>query len=107
MSGMGDRNVDKGKKKRRYQPGAGREVSWRDADAGTLRDLICAVTGTGCAVRFGYSRDRGAYCIGVIGDGEPYTVWAGHAEELDIRIESLLQAFLAGERDNGKADNGA
>lgn len=97
MSAMGDRNVDKRAKKRRYTEKRERFANWAISDAEQLRDTIAAVSSTGCAIRFGYSKDGGAYCIGIIGDGDPYTVWAGDHEELDIKLKDLEASFHDGE----------
>lgn len=94
MSAMGDKKLDKSKGKRRYNEGSAREVSWGDVDAATLREVVTAVTSTGCAIRLGYSRDKGAFAIGIVGDGEPYTIWAGSEDELAMKFEKLLQSFM-------------
>lgn len=85
--------MDKGKGKRRYHETTGKTVSWTHVDAEQIRDTITAVSGTGCAIRFGYSRDNGAYCIGIIGDGEPYTVWAASIEEVNAKLGDLERSF--------------
>lgn len=98
MSAIGDRNLDKGKKARRYNESPGPTANWERADAEQLRATISAVTGTGCAIRLGYSRDGGAYCVGIIGDGDPYTIWAGNSEELDVKLRTLESSFSGPEK---------
>lgn len=93
MSAMGDKKLDKSKSKRRYQEASVRAADWREVNSELLKDCISTVTATGCAIRFGYSRDRGAFAIGIVGDGEPYTIWAGSIDELDIKMEKLMQSF--------------
>jgi hypothetical protein len=58
------------------------------ADFEALAKAIAAVTQHGFAIRFGYTRDLGAYAVGVIGDGDPYTEFIRPTEDID--------AFLAG-----------
>lgn len=99
MSIMGDKKSSKSKPSRRYSEASTGEVSWADVLPETLSDLIHAVTATGCAIRFGYSRDKGAYAIGILGDGEPYTVWAHGSEQLDIKIVGLMAAFQKSSKD--------
>lgn len=93
MSAFGDRNIDKKSKKRRYQQSSVGNADWARVQANALIRCVESVTRTGCAIRLGYSRDGGAYAIGIIGDGDPYTVWAANDEELDIRLGELTQAF--------------
>lgn len=93
MSAIGDRNHDKKPKKRRYSEQSTSTCDWGEASAEQIADLVTIVTATGCAIRFGYSRDRGAFAIGIIGDGDPYTVWAHGLDQLDIKIHSLMVAF--------------
>jgi len=94
MSAMGDKKHDKRGPKQRYNPGSSGRVTWADVNAETLKAVIVAVSETGCAVRFGYSRDKGAYAVGIVGDGDPYTIWGASVDELDIKLEGLEQAFL-------------
>lgn len=96
MSGLGDRKLNAGGKKRRYQEASTNVADWGSVNEVALRDTIEAVTRTGCAIRFGYSRDGGAYAVGVVGDGDPYTVWAGSAEEVDIKLAALAESFRDG-----------
>lgn len=98
MSAMGDKKHDKRKGQRRFNQGSTGRADWASVNAETLRAVIAAVTSTGCAIRFGYSRDFGAYAMGIVGDGDPYTVWAGNPEELDIKLEALEQAFSTDEK---------
>jgi len=93
MSAMGDKKHDKREPKRRYNQGRSATVNWEDVGGESIKGVLAAVTATGCAIRFGYSRDQGAFAIGIVGDGEPYTVWAANLEELDIKLEALEQAF--------------
>lgn len=93
MSAMGDKNHGKRGAKRRYSQGGGATVNWSDVGGEAIKGVLAAVTATGCAIRFGYSRDQGAFAIGIVGDGDPYTVWAANLEELDIKLEALEQAF--------------
>ena len=49
--------------------GNSKKADWIRADAAQLQETIAAVAKTGGALRLGYSRDGGAYAIGVYGDG--------------------------------------
>lgn len=65
-------------------------ADWSLANPELLVKLIVNVTGTGGAVRFGYTSDGGAYAIGFYGDGEPYTEYIRPSEDVD----EVLQEFV-------------
>ena len=44
-------------------------------------------------MRFGYSRDQGAFAIGVYGDGDPYTDFVSCAEPIDEYLEDYVNLF--------------
>lgn len=48
-------------------------ADWSEANAENIYYLIIVVSKFDGAVRFGRSRDGGAYAIGVYGDGDPWT----------------------------------
>lgn len=86
------------KKKRRYQAdsiGSG-QVSWMDVKAENIRELIDAVAQAGGAIRFGVSRDGGAYALGVYGDGpDTYGVYAADADGIEEHMFKLGAVFEA------------
>lgn len=59
-------------------------------DQGILCSLIAAVTKSGGAVRFGYSRDGGAYSVGVYGDGKPFTEFCPANADVEGWIEGFV-----------------
>lgn len=52
-------------------------ADWGGVDSELLRAVISSVTLGGGAIRFGYTKDGGAYAIGIYGDGKPFTEFAG------------------------------
>lgn len=66
------------------------EADWSSVDAGLLRRVIDAVAQTGGAARFGYSRDGGAYAVGIYGDGKPFTEFCPAPAD----VESWLEGFV-------------
>jgi hypothetical protein len=64
-----------------------------DADAATLQRAITIAASTGGALRFGYSRDGGAFAVGVYGDGDPYTDFIGGNEPIDEYLEDYVKLF--------------
>lgn len=93
MSAMGDRALDKKPKKRRYQEQSIGNADWESANAEVLKSVIVAIAARGCAVRFGYSKDGGAYSVGIYEDTDKYTVWIRPNEELDIKLQGIAASF--------------
>jgi len=95
------RQVENEKKKstqRRYGGGGVRTTTadWRIIENVALVELIQAACETGGAIRFGVTRDGGAYALGVYGDGpDPYTLYAPTPEEMGDHITHLTDVFEA------------
>lgn len=70
-------------------------ADWTVADAATLHRAVSSATNAGGALRFGYTRDGGAYNIGIYGDGEPYTEYIRPGEDIDQVLESIIELFEA------------
>ena len=64
-------------------------ADWTSAEGGLLRRLIATVSTNGGALRFGYSRDGGAYALGIYGDGDPFTEYLPGTEDVDEWLEGL------------------
>jgi hypothetical protein len=47
----------------------------------------------GGALRLGYSRDGGAYAVGVYGDGDPYTLYHPPEDDIDSLLAKIENAF--------------
>jgi len=73
--------------------GDGFSADWATANAGKVLDAIGAVAITGCAIRFGYTRDMGAFAVGIVGDGEPYTEYVRPTEDIDLYLDGLISDF--------------
>jgi len=78
----------------------GAPADWAGANAELIRSAICAAAFVGGAIRFGYSRDGGAYAVGIYGDGEPYTEFVRPMEDLDdfLRVVISLYETIADEQ---------
>lgn len=68
-------------------------ANWMDASPGILQRAISAAASIGGALRFGYSRDGGAFAVGVYGDGDPYTDFIGGNEPIDEYLEDYVKLF--------------
>lgn len=80
---------------RRGNRGSGEVADWNQADSEKLRLAIVAITRLGFAVRFGYTRDGGAFAVGIVGDGEPFTEFVRATEDIDLLLHSLATDYNA------------
>lgn len=81
----------KPRRERRHQSST--VADWMKASPMVLQQAIVAAANTGGALRFGYSRDGGAYAVGVYGDGTPYTDFISSAEDPDEYLQEYIQLF--------------
>lgn len=72
---------------------AGASADWTAVNAEWIRAAIAQVAREGGALRLGYTRDLGAYSIGVYGDGDPYTDYLRPGEDIDAYLERLYYAW--------------
>lgn len=70
-------------------------ADYDEADAAKLRRAISAAASVGGALRFGYSRDGGAYAVGIYGDGDPYTEFVRPSEDFDLFLDEIVDLFDA------------
>jgi len=76
------------------------QAEWTKADCILLMETIAAVARRGGALRFGYTRDGGAYAVGVYGDGEsPYTDYIRPSEDVNVYLRNLMRAWESEELD--------
>jgi len=81
---------------RRRNRGSVETANWAGVAPATVVRAIAAVAGTGGAIRFGYTRDKGAFAIGIIGDGEPYSEYVRLSEDIELYLSSLAEDFEDG-----------
>ena len=63
-------------------------ADWASIDAEAIREVIAAVGAIGGAVRFGYTRDGGAYALGLYGvEPQPTTLYF----RPDEAVEGILR----------------
>lgn len=68
--------------------------SWDAADTELIVRAIVALTELGCAIRFGLTRDRGAYSIGLYyGEGGYDSQYVRPSEDLDGYLTDLANHF--------------
>jgi hypothetical protein len=90
-------NTDGVKANRAYRPRV-EPADWSSVDNEAISTAISAVGSIGGALRFGYSRDGGAYSIGVYGmETQPYTDFLRPGDDVSAYLYGLAEAAgLAG-----------
>ena len=68
-------------------------ADWMNCDAALLQKVISVAGAKKCALRFGYSRDGGAYAIGVYGPGDYFTDYIRPDEDIDGYFKELLASL--------------
>jgi hypothetical protein len=68
-------------------------ADWENANAELLRKLIATAGRKHSALRFGYTRDGGAYSVGVYAGTEYFTDYIRPSEEIDLYLQELLESF--------------
>lgn len=68
-------------------------VSWRNVDTGVLVETLQMVSLAGGALRLGFTRDGGAFAVGVYGDGDPYTVYCSPSQNMADFLRAIRDGF--------------
>lgn len=90
-------NSDGVRATRAYRPRT-QPADWAGIDNEAISAAISAVGAIGGALRFGYSRDGGAYAVGVYGlESQPYTDYLRPGDDVSAYLYGLADAArLAG-----------
>jgi len=72
---------------------AGNTADWAGATPEIVLRLVCAVSAVGGAVRFGYTRDGGAYSIGIYLGENSKTYYCNEAGGIDDELKELAEYF--------------
>lgn len=80
------------KRPRRHTEQAG-STDWMGCDAELLQKVIAKASNKHCALRFGYTRDGGAYSIGVYAGDQYFTDYVRPNESIDDYLAELLESF--------------
>lgn len=78
---------------RRARRRHGDPADWSSQDGQKIIELVAAIASCGGALRFGYTRDGGAYAIGIYGDGEPYTEYLRPGEDIEALLRDIESAL--------------
>jgi hypothetical protein len=92
MSLTSGNRTSKDTPKRAYHPRT-EPADWAGIDNEAIRAAIAAVGSIGGALRFGYSRDGGAYAVGVYGlENQPYTDYLRPGDDVQAYLYGLADA---------------
>lgn len=70
------------------------EISdWESADEKILKRCICAAGAAGGAIRFGYTRDGGAYSIGVYVGDDRETYYGRPYDDIDSLLTQIAEGL--------------
>jgi len=79
--------------RKRRKTHVGSPADWGTVDPAKLLAAIEAVTGTGAAIRFGYTRDMGAYAVGFYEDGTSDTEYIPPSEDMDLWLQGVIEDY--------------
>lgn len=68
-------------------------ADWINADATLIHRLVCRVGSEGGAVRFGYTRDGGAYSIGIYLGDDSKTYYCNEEQGINEQLNELSEYF--------------
>lgn len=68
-------------------------ADWSEVDAELIRKVVAAVAKDDGAIRFGYSRDGGAFGVGIYGDGEPFTEYIPVTGDIEGHLRELIEDY--------------
>lgn len=93
---------------RKKDPGAnGKPANWGDVDGGVIKRFIQTCTSRGGACRFGYTRDGGAYALGLYYGSESNTEYCRPNEDVELFLETWIEFYARLPDTNGVSpDNG-
>lgn len=98
------KELKNGKSQRQRKSGRrnSEQAKWHGIHPELLYYLVVGITERGGAVRFGTSRDGGAYNVGVYLDDDYWNDWGGSLDEISGKIRDLIEEFPP---TDGRGDN--
>lgn len=78
---------------RRRTKGTTTPADWGNADSALVAAAIVAVTRDGSAIRFGYTRDMGAYAVGFYENGTSDTEYIPPSMDIDEWLRGVIDDY--------------
>lgn len=108
MGAMKEQKLNKKHRRATSSPSTPKQrASWAGAPAELLWEVIRNITEQGGAVRFGLTRDGGAYAIGIYDNGEHETEYLKPSDDLRLYLVDLAAAFEDQPGTSGRTEEGA
>jgi hypothetical protein len=95
-----DEEVARGLRRPRSRSTGTGKADWMEADASLIQKAVAKASFKRCALRFGYSRDSGAYAVGVYAGDDYFTDYIRPGESIDDYLRELivsLDEYMPGE----------
>jgi hypothetical protein len=80
---------------RRKRRGTSETADWSSASSSLVVAAIRAVAARGGALRFGYTRDFGAFAVGIYDGEESTTEYIRPSENIDFYLQGLAEDYVA------------
>lgn len=81
-------------KRRRSNKGTSHGTAdWETADGALVLRLVACLARHGGAIRLGYTRDGGAYAIGIYGDGDPFTEYVPPSDDINETLKGMIEDY--------------
>lgn len=87
--GRGATNVSRSLAGLGQAPAQADTAHWESADFSWVAGIIVETTKRGGAASFGLSRDKGAYNVTILMDGERKTVWISSSDDMNGELEKI------------------
>lgn len=72
---------------------SGGVADWAGASPDAIFRLVCNVAAVGGAVRFGYTRDGGAYSVGIYDGDDSKTYYCNEKDGINEQLAELAEHF--------------
>lgn len=83
----------KADQRKKAHGGRTQPADWSTADPQLLCATVVAISHLGGAIRFGYTRDGGAYAVGIYGDGEYRNEYIRPDEDINDYLGECIEAW--------------
>ncbi len=88
-----DEEVARGLRRPRGSTKVVAQADWGNVDAKKVLEAIGAAASKSGALRFGYTRDGGAYAIGVYAGSDYFTDYVRPDEDIEVYLQELTASF--------------
>lgn len=69
------------------------QSDWTEVDGELLKKAVAVVARMDGAMRLGYTRDGGAFAVGIYGDGSPFTEYYHGVEETEDFLRRVIATY--------------